>query len=262
MAQDGLKYSKEWTVRLWQTFPKLNGDRKTSTIASWILMIQSAISILVLLPTDPSWAMSMNGFHIDDQSLTVIFQPHLCGYSQDCSTTGSKTALKQAKANIDEWYPVVGVLEDLNSTFLALEFILPKFFWGIRDTYYKDLNSTQHSFIEANSMTINIMHVSEPHRNKGPVKTKLMDAAKSRLKNSLTDEYELYEFVKQRLKRQVKAIENHLWAYSYDIYQYLYRPRLSCKCIVKVAHFCIWNTCFFKKKCSDKKYTKTKWRTL
>ncbi len=68
------------------------------------------------------------------------FQPFFCGSGNDCSTARSQTALKRAMANIEAWYPVMGVLEDLESTLFALEFAVPRFFKGVTDIYYLDLN--------------------------------------------------------------------------------------------------------------------------
>ena len=51
----------------------------------------------------------------------------------------NKWALDKAKSNIEKWYPVVGVLEDLQTTFLVLENRIPKFFHGITKIYYEKL---------------------------------------------------------------------------------------------------------------------------
>ena len=48
---------------------------------------------------------------------------------------GSKWALNQAMRNIDAFYPVVGILEDMNSTLSVLQSRLPKFFRGIVKIY-------------------------------------------------------------------------------------------------------------------------------
>lgn len=48
-------------------------------------------------------------------------------------------ALQTAKANVDRYFPVVGVLEELNTTLEVLEEKLPYFFKGVQTLYYKDL---------------------------------------------------------------------------------------------------------------------------
>lgn len=44
-----------------------------------------------------------------------------------------------AKRNVDRYFPVVGVLEELNTTLEVLEEKIPYFFKGVQTLYYKDL---------------------------------------------------------------------------------------------------------------------------
>lgn len=53
-----------------------------------------------------------------------------------------KWALNQAKENVEHYYPVVGVLEELNSTLEVLESKLPYFFKGVLNLYYRDILGT------------------------------------------------------------------------------------------------------------------------
>lgn len=48
-------------------------------------------------------------------------------------------AFEMAKANVERYYPVVGILEELNVTLAVLEKKLPYFFKGIQDMYHKQL---------------------------------------------------------------------------------------------------------------------------
>ena len=52
---------------------------------------------------------------------------------------GSKEALRRAKKNVEQVFPVVGVIEHLDSTLRLLERRLPRFFQGVRDLYYGKL---------------------------------------------------------------------------------------------------------------------------
>ena len=45
-------------------------------------------------------------------------------------------AFAKAKEHLDKYFPVVGVLEELNKTFTVLEYQLPMFFKGISHFYY------------------------------------------------------------------------------------------------------------------------------
>lgn len=48
-------------------------------------------------------------------------------------------ALERAKSNVERYFSVVGILEELNSTLAVLERQLPYFFTGVKDLYYKKL---------------------------------------------------------------------------------------------------------------------------
>merc|ERR1712150_225363 len=111
--------------------------------------------------------------------------PYFCGQSSDCSVLGSRWALDQALINIETFFPVVGVLEDLHSTFSVLQTKLPQFFNGVHNLYNNELK--------------------DPHKNsiKHP---KLNAALTEYLKKKLNLEYELYNFLVKRLKKQREAI--------------------------------------------------------
>lgn len=49
----------------------------------------------------------------------------------------NKWALQRAKANIAEWYPVVGILDYMEQSLSALEHKFPYFFRGARQIYRK-----------------------------------------------------------------------------------------------------------------------------
>ena len=48
---------------------------------------------------------------------------------------GSVAALVKAKNNAERFFPVVGVLEDMEATFQVAEDRLPKFFKGVKQVY-------------------------------------------------------------------------------------------------------------------------------
>ena len=74
-------------------------------------------------------------------SLQIRDRPiaYLCGQESFCTEVGSKKALARAKANVEEAYPVVGVLEQLDATLTVLEARLPQFFRGAPDLYFRQL---------------------------------------------------------------------------------------------------------------------------
>lgn len=50
-------------------------------------------------------------------------------------------ALSQAKANVERYFKVVGVLENLNETLAVLETHIPRYFNGLQDMYFNELLS-------------------------------------------------------------------------------------------------------------------------
>jgi hypothetical protein len=51
----------------------------------------------------------------------------------------NQQALERARANVERYFPVVGVLEELNVTLAVLENRLPYFFRGLQKIYFQDL---------------------------------------------------------------------------------------------------------------------------
>ena len=64
---------------------------------------------------------------------------YLCGQESFCREVGSREALARAKRNVEQAYPVVGVLEQLDTSLEVLEARLPDFFHGARNLYYGKL---------------------------------------------------------------------------------------------------------------------------
>ncbi|XP_050675212.1 heparan sulfate 2-O-sulfotransferase pipe isoform X2 [Leptidea sinapis] len=62
----------------------------------------------------------------DHRRQTLFF----CGHEPQCTPFNSNEALQRAKRVVEQQYAVVGVLEDMNSTLLALERYIPRFFRG------------------------------------------------------------------------------------------------------------------------------------
>ena len=53
-----------------------------------------------------------------------------CGHDLSCASFNSDEVLQRAKANVDKFYPVVGVLENLNQSLAVMEHKLPQIFRG------------------------------------------------------------------------------------------------------------------------------------
>ncbi|XP_020709058.1 heparan sulfate 2-O-sulfotransferase pipe isoform X2 [Athalia rosae] len=119
----------------------------------------------------------------DHRRQTLFF----CGHSEKCTPFNTAGALERAKLAVEKHYAVVGVLEDINSTLTVLENYIPKFFRGATDVYWDEVNS----FTKIN-------------RNffKPPVSEEIKDL----VRKNFTREIEFYQFCRQRLHRQLRAL--------------------------------------------------------
>ncbi|KAK7081014.1 hypothetical protein SK128_007319 [Halocaridina rubra] len=106
---------------------------------------------------------------------------YVCGMNESCTERGNRWALQQAKYNMDRYYGVVGLLEELPLSLAVFEAYIPRFF--------KDCNQ-----IKADEIVSHVQSSSD--------KPKVTNATKAILKNNLKEDYEFYDYVRQRLHRQ------------------------------------------------------------
>ncbi|KYN02775.1 Heparan sulfate 2-O-sulfotransferase pipe [Cyphomyrmex costatus] len=97
-------------------------------------------------------------------------------------------ALERAKLAVEKHYAVVGVLEDINTTLTVLENYIPRFFQGATDVYYDQVNS--------------FMRI-----NRNFFKPPVSEEVKNLVRSNFTREVEFYQFCKQRLYRQYRALK-------------------------------------------------------
>ena len=66
------------------------------------------------------------------QQHCLYFQAFFCGYDNICSWFNgySAVALARAKRNIEKWFPVVGVLEELHDSLRVMERVVPGLYKG------------------------------------------------------------------------------------------------------------------------------------
>jgi hypothetical protein len=65
--------------------------------------------------------------------------PLKCTCTKHFRELNNQKALERAKANVERYFPVVGILEELNVTLAVLENRLPYFFRGLQKIYFQDL---------------------------------------------------------------------------------------------------------------------------
>ncbi|CAH1153867.1 unnamed protein product [Phaedon cochleariae] len=110
--------------------------------------------------------------------------PYFCGHDPRCQILNNDWALQTARSNVEKYYPVVGILEELNATLEILETKIPYFFKGAQKTYEKYF-----------------IHIQKSHdRPKAP------RAVKRKLEETLIHEMDFYEWNKARLFKQLKIL--------------------------------------------------------
>lgn len=119
--------------------------------------------------------------------------PFLCGQHDYCIKHGNSWALQKAKFNAEYEYSVIGLVEHWNTTLAVLEHFLPSFFQGVQQRYWDAEFKDQRTV------------------NKNPKKYKpVSETVRKILKDKMALEYELYEFLKQRLHQQFESIADLL----------------------------------------------------
>ncbi|KAJ8713554.1 hypothetical protein PYW07_013924 [Mythimna separata] len=121
----------------------------------------------------------------DHRRQTLFF----CGHEQQCTPFNSVEALQRAKRVVEEQYAVVGVLEDMNSTLTALERYVPRFFRGALKLYWEEVNTFARI-------------------NRNNYKPPVSEEVKNIVRANFTREIEFYEFCKQRLHMQLRALRD------------------------------------------------------
>ncbi|OAD62035.1 Heparan sulfate 2-O-sulfotransferase pipe [Eufriesea mexicana] len=159
----------------------------------------------------------------DHRRQTLFF----CGHSEKCTPFNTVGALERAKMAVEKHYAVVGVLEDVNTTLTVLENYIPRFFRGATDVYYgnsfvplfacnckpgstiaitQKQTCLEHeiSCTEA-SLADEVNAFTRINRNffKPPVSEEVKDMVRS----NFTREIEFYQFCKQRLYKQLRALK-------------------------------------------------------
>ena len=69
--------------------------------------------------------------------IVYSFQAYFCGHDEFCMDPHSTKAYSQAVEHMEHHYPVVAILEDLQTSFTVLENALPLFFANISDVFMK-----------------------------------------------------------------------------------------------------------------------------
>lgn len=120
----------------------------------------------------------------DHRRMTGFF----CGMDDECAKFNSVEAMQRAKANVERYYAVVGVLEEMNKTLAVLENYIPRFFEGATEIYHEEAKLAK--------------------MNSNSYKPPVAEYVKDIVRKNFTNEMEFYNFCKQRLHQQYMAIKS------------------------------------------------------
>lgn len=113
-----------------------------------------------------------------------------CGHDPICDDSekppNSEAAIALAKSNIEKHYLVIGMLDHFNESLNVFEHVAPEMFTGLT-SYYQEFGS------EISRHRTPKKYVSNPSKN-----------TRELVKKLLQPEYELYNFVQQRLSEQYR----------------------------------------------------------
>ncbi|XP_042861363.1 heparan sulfate 2-O-sulfotransferase pipe-like [Penaeus japonicus] len=111
-----------------------------------------------------------------------------CGHDAFCPIFGDREGLHRAKQVVEKDFAVVGILEDWNKTMAVLEHYVPRYFKGATDIFHEKLQGDK------------IM------LNENFYKPKVDPMAREFLNRNFTVENEFYDFLRQRLDQQYRAL--------------------------------------------------------
>ena len=110
-----------------------------------------------------------------------------CGNAPECDEFDGEAMLKRSVENVERYFAVVGVLEDLDASVRILEALLPRYFSGAAE-----ILATQ---------------PTERHKNRNIYKQAQSREFRAALAANLTRELEFYHFCRQRLRKQMALIQ-------------------------------------------------------
>ena len=147
---------------------------------------------------------------------TVTFQPYFCGQEPECTRHNSRQALMTAIENVERHYPVVGVLEEMDSTLRVMQAVLPRFFNGIHNKFGGDQTCKNSCWKLLNSywgcneiywlVSVHFNKQSYSEQSQTRDKENSTQEVETIIKDQLITEYEFYNYLKRRLAYQAKAL--------------------------------------------------------
>ena len=109
---------------------------------------------------------------------------YFCGSALSCQKAGLPEALQRAKYNVESYYSVVGIMQDLKRTVKLFQSYLPLFFQNVMEIFDEKLKLNVNKYPGINNETYEL----------------LMNLPQ------IQGEFEFYDFVIQRFEDQYRKI--------------------------------------------------------
>ena len=106
---------------------------------------------------------------------------------QVCFKFNNFEALEKAKSNVEKFYPVVGITEDMSQTIKVLEAKMPEMFAGASNEYFNNSNV-------------------KAYRHQNHFKLPVSKRVKAILTEKFQHDIDFYQFCRQRLQIQFKDL--------------------------------------------------------
>ena len=107
---------------------------------------------------------------------------YYCGSAPICTKGEKFDVLQRAKYNVEAYYSLVGMAQDLKRSFELLEVLLPRYFSGVKSIFNQDIEFNKNKHAAIKNSTINAMM-------KIP---------------AIQGEFEFFHFAQQRFEKQYR----------------------------------------------------------
>ena len=113
---------------------------------------------------------------------SILQLTYYCGSAPICTKGEKFDVLQRAKYNVEAYYSLVGMAQDLKRSFELLEVLLPRYFSGVKSIFNQDIEFNKNKHAAIKNSTINAMM-------KIP---------------AIQGEFEFFHFAQQRFEKQYR----------------------------------------------------------
>ena len=138
----------------------------------------------------------------------------LCGSDDDCRVFASQKTTQRAKENIEKYYTVVGILEEITESLVVFERFIPQYFKNATDMYTRLITETK---------------TGEWRMKRNMQWPKVQNSIWKHLTKTFSYELDFYAFCKSRLHKQflLAKVLGYIWRQNHILLLNFYSKTLS-----------------------------------